>query len=70
MTATVTLNQTVCAGFGNCSTLAPKYFGFDNDELVGTVKLSEADDADLSDLRVAQADCPTQAIAVLLRAEP
>ena len=69
MTATVSLNQHVCAGFGNCSTTAPKYFGFDDDQLVGTVRQDTADDADLADLHVAQADCPTQAIAILLDAK-
>ncbi|SOD73143.1 ferredoxin [Jatrophihabitans sp. GAS493] len=63
----VTLDDNVCAGFGNCALTAPEIFRFDDAELIGQVVREEIDDTDpeqLANAKLAEADCPTHAIQV------
>jgi ferredoxin len=60
----VTLDENVCAGFGTCRLTAPEVFGWDDDELIGTVLRAEIDDTGAETARLAESDCPTRAIRV------
>jgi ferredoxin len=56
---TVEVNRDVCIGAGNCSLYAPRTFDHDDD---GIVVLVDANASDIEELRLAEHNCPSEAI--------
>jgi ferredoxin len=58
----VTVNRETCEGYANCVRAAPDVFDLDDDDLV-VLKQDEPPDAQLSRVRRATYDCPTESIS-------
>jgi ferredoxin len=65
---TVNVNRETCEGYANCVRAAPDIFDLDSDDLVVLKQEQPADDQ-LSKVRRATYDCPTESISFTEGAE-
>jgi ferredoxin len=58
----VKVNRETCEGYANCVRAAPDVFDLDNDDLV-VLKQEQPGDEQVSKVRRATYDCPTESIS-------
>lgn len=60
----IEIDRGKCVGLGICESISPKYFEL-GDDVVLTIHLREAEDAELSEVQEAVRGCPTAALRLV-----